>query len=121
MLHWVAPTIITLGLVLGIGSAIGHHLYYHYLDETLVTDQFQQTWALRYGSIFAIVTRICFSASLSTSIVQLFWHTFRKHSKTTTIKTVDYLFDITRNPLGFFSWRTWAFSPVLVFFGFIAW
>lgn len=120
-MHWVQPTIITTGLALGVGLAIAHHIYYHTLDGTIVADRFQQTWAIRYGSILAIATRVSFSACLGTSIVQLFWWTFQKPSKTTSMKTVDRLFDITRNPLGFFSWQTWAFSPLLVFLGLTAW
>ncbi|KAK6080184.1 hypothetical protein SCUP515_03609 [Seiridium cupressi] len=117
-MYWVTSTVILGGLGLGIGLAIGHHIYYMSLNDT-VADDFLQTWAIRFGSVFAVLTRVSFSASLATSIVQLLWKTFQGTSKSTSLSALDSLFDITRNPLGFFRWQTWTFNPVLVIFGVI--
>lgn len=120
-MHWKAPTILTVGLALGIALAIGHHLYYHSLDGTRVTNTFEQTWAIRIGSIFAVSVRVSFSLCLGVSVVQLFWKTFRKPAKTASLETVDALCNITNNPLGFIVRETWVFNPILVCLGFITW
>ncbi|KAF1812173.1 hypothetical protein P152DRAFT_370107, partial [Eremomyces bilateralis CBS 781.70] len=37
------------------------------------------------------------------------------------LSVADSLFDITSNPMGFFSYRLWKFSPLLVFLAVVHW
>ncbi|KAF4440706.1 hypothetical protein FACUT_3244 [Fusarium acutatum] len=49
--HKLTPTVLMTGsLFLGLILAIGHHLYYHYLDGRIIKSQNQQEWFLRVGT-----------------------------------------------------------------------
>jgi hypothetical protein len=109
------------GLLLGFILSVSHHLYYRSIDQVVITSITDQTWALRIGSTFAIAVRICLSTSLGTSIIQLFWRIFRDPQRSVSLSTVDKLFAITSQPLGFLSYRAWRYSPVLVSLGVISW
>lgn len=47
-IHWLHPTIMAVALTLGFPIAIGHHMYYRWLNGQVVGSTENQQWALRW-------------------------------------------------------------------------
>ena len=48
-MYWVPPTMMCASLLLGIGLAVGHHIYYSWLNGQDVGSTNNQQWSLRYA------------------------------------------------------------------------
>jgi len=46
-IHWLYPTLMTVSLLMGLLLAIGHHVYYRWLDGRPVGSVARQQWSLR--------------------------------------------------------------------------
>jgi hypothetical protein len=88
-------------LLFGVFAAIGHHLFYSYLnskevDETAV----DQTWAIRIGTAFAYLFKTTLVAAIAVVYAQSFWFTVRRNLF--EIDTLDNFFALLTNPLLFY-------------------
>ncbi|TLD13316.1 uncharacterized protein PgNI_02991 [Pyricularia grisea] len=98
---WSPPVIILLFLVIGVGSALGHHLYYRSLDEREVSSEQEQQWAIRIGTGLAFSAKVALVASVVLAYTQRLWVTVRKRSL--TLQNLDDAFSLPTSPLSFFS------------------
>ncbi|KAF5584024.1 uncharacterized protein FSUBG_12938 [Fusarium subglutinans] len=117
--HKLTPVLMTGSLFLGLVLAIGHHLYYHYLDGRIVKTQNQQEWFLRVGTGIAFLARALLSAAVGFAYTQILWRTLR--SKSVTIEGVNSLFGVLHNAWDFTTWELWTAAPALAAVAIIAW
>ncbi|KAF5253985.1 hypothetical protein FANTH_1167 [Fusarium anthophilum] len=117
--HKLTPILMTGSLFLGLVLAIGHHLYYHYLDGRIVKTQNQQEWFLRVGTGIAFLARALLSAAVGFAYTQILWRTLR--SKSVTIEGVNSLFGVLHNAWDFTTWELWTAAPALAAVAIIAW
>ncbi|KAF5572748.1 hypothetical protein FPANT_12852 [Fusarium pseudoanthophilum] len=117
--HKLTPVLMTGSLFLGLVLAIGHHLYYHYLDGRIIKSQNQQEWFLRVGTGIAFLTRALLSAAVGFAYTQILWRTLR--SKSVTIEGVNSLFGVLHNAWDFTTWELWTAAPALAAVAIIAW
>ncbi|EWZ89434.1 hypothetical protein NW765_015437 [Fusarium oxysporum] len=118
-IHKLTPVLMTGSLFLGLLLAIGHHLYYHYLDGRVIKSQNQQEWFLRVGTGIAFLARALLSAAVGFAYTQILWRTLR--SKSVTIEGVNSLFGVLHNAWDFTTWELWTAAPALAVVAIIAW
>ncbi|KAI1053456.1 hypothetical protein LB506_012547 [Fusarium annulatum] len=118
-IHKLTPILMTGSLFLGLILAIGHHLYYHYLDGRIIKSQNQQEWFLRVGTGIAFLARALLSAAVGFAYTQILWRTLR--SKSVTIEGVNSLFGVLHNAWDFTAWELWTATPALAVVAIIAW
>lgn len=118
-IHKLTPVLMTGSLFLGLLLAIGHHLYYHYLDGRVIKGQNQQEWFLRVGTGIAFLARALLSAAVGFAYTQILWRTLR--SKSVTIEGVNSLFGVLHNAWDFTTWELWTAAPALAVVAIIAW
>ncbi|EXL45915.1 hypothetical protein FOCG_11911 [Fusarium oxysporum f. sp. radicis-lycopersici 26381] len=118
-IHKLTPVLMTGSLFLGLLLAIGHHLYYHYLDGRVIKSQNQQEWFLRVGTGIAFLARALLSAAVGFAYTQILWRTLR--SKSVTIEGVNSLFGVLHNAWDFTTWELWTIAPALAVVAIIAW
>lgn len=106
-------------LVLGVALAIGHHLFYDYLNNRIVQNQNQQEWFLRIGTGVAFLTRALLSAAVGIAYTQILWRTLR--SKSVTIQGINSMFGVPHNAWDFTTSELWTAAPALTVIAAIAW
>lgn len=118
-IHKLTPILMTGSLFLGLFLAVGHHLYYHYLDGRIIKSQNQQEWFLRVGTGIAFLARALLSAAVGFAYTQILWRILRSNS--VTIEGVNSLFGVLHNAWDFTAWELWAAAPALAVVAIIAW
>lgn len=99
--YWVQPTLTVAYLVLGLFTAVSHHLYYFSLHhDTIYTDGRQQ-WPIRIGTGLTFLTIALFKMAVSAAYTQYVWTKLR--SKTFSLLGIDQLFALTTDATGLFS------------------
>ncbi|KAK1573296.1 uncharacterized protein LY79DRAFT_593985 [Colletotrichum navitas] len=88
-----------LWLALGIACAIGHHVFYHFLDGKPAEDQVRM---LRYGTALAFAAKASLGAAVISAFQQRVWTTVR--SRFMTIAALDSMFAATENFIALLSW-----------------
>ncbi|KAK1968956.1 hypothetical protein LY78DRAFT_727400 [Colletotrichum sublineola] len=96
---WHASLNMYLWLALGIACAIGHHVFYHFLDGNPAEDQVRM---LRYGTVLAFAAKASLGAAVISAFQQRIWTTVR--SRFMTIAALDSMFAATENFLALLSW-----------------
>lgn len=87
-------------LILGVGLAISHHLFYTYLNREAVDEAaVGQTWAIRIGSAFAYLFKTALVASIAVVYAQGFWFIVRRNLF--EVGAIDNFFGLLTNPLMF--------------------
>lgn len=87
-------------LLLALFAAIGHHLFYLYLDNREIDEAgIPQTWAIRIGNAFAYLFKTALVAALAVAYAQGFWFFVRR--KSFAISSLDHYFGVLSNPLLF--------------------
>ncbi|UQC75022.1 uncharacterized protein CLUP02_01675 [Colletotrichum lupini] len=94
--NWHSSWNMYLWLLLGIGCAIGHHVYYHTLDGQPADDQVRM---LRYGTILAFAAKASLGAAVISAFQQRIWTTVR--SRFMSIAALDSMFAATENVIAF--------------------
>ncbi|KAF2114839.1 hypothetical protein BDV96DRAFT_86392 [Lophiotrema nucula] len=79
----------------GIVLAVGHHLYYARLNDSLVGSAARQQWPLRFGTAFAFLVQICYANATGIAYVQWVWRRCRQQA--IQIGTIDAAFAVDRN------------------------
>lgn len=77
--HWRAPLVIVCSFIIAIILASAHHILYHFLDGTKVSDRVvvQQT-ILASGTALAFLFRACLLVGLGVTYCQVFWWSVRR-------------------------------------------
>lgn len=97
--------------LLGIACAMAHHFFYNSLHGTDVESNMSQEWAIRVGTGLAFVVKASLAASVGVAYTQRLWVTLK--TKTVTLAATDSLFQLTMNPMSFFSWEVLRKGKVL--------
>lgn len=98
-IHWYTPTSIILLFLLGIASAIAHHVFYRAMGETSAGDAERQQWVIRVGSGLAFLCKFSLAAVVGISRTQWVWVTLR--SKFLSLGGIDALFGVMSDPTFF--------------------
>jgi hypothetical protein len=87
-------------LLLGLLSAISHHLFYSYLHNRAIDEAaVSQNWSIRIGNAFAYLFKTALVAAVAVAYAQGFWYFARR--KSLEIGLLDNCFGVLYNPLGF--------------------
>ncbi|QPC71977.1 hypothetical protein HYE68_002729 [Fusarium pseudograminearum] len=117
--HKSTLVLMTGSLLAGLALAIGHHLFYDYLNGRIVQSQNQQEWFLRIGTAMAFLVRALLSAAIGIAYVQILWRMLR--SKSVTINGIDSLFGVSHNAWDLATLELWTAAPALTIVALIAW
>ncbi|TGO10908.1 hypothetical protein BTUL_0122g00180 [Botrytis tulipae] len=105
--------------VLGIALACTHHGYYSYLDGKQGTNNFQKQFSITLGSLLAFSVVSSFLAANCAAYPQYLWMFIRK--KAFTLSTLDKMFALTSDPMGFISVEIFRHAPVVVLLALVYW
>jgi hypothetical protein len=106
-------------VVCGAMISVGHHFYYHSLDNTLVNSVDQQTWAIRIGTGFAFLNKTFLTSAVGIAAAQQIWATLRR--KFVKLSAIDGMFDILTNPVSFLILDLWIYAKTLTLLAIISW
>ena len=107
-------------LVLGLLSAVGHHVFNrHWNGVDVQTASWSQDWVNRAGTSFAFLTKMFLGIATATAYTQCFWLTAQ--NQPLEIERLDSMFDVLDNALQFFHVSFWLRNPVLVLVAIITW
>ncbi|RPA76334.1 hypothetical protein BJ508DRAFT_379502 [Ascobolus immersus RN42] len=113
----IQPAMAALCFVLGLGAAIGHHVYNTVLDEQDVGDG--QMWSKWIGNGLAYFAKTMFVATVGVAWRQQIWNVVRK--RFISIEGVDTLFNLLGQPVGFFKMEVWKNGLFAVLVAIFAW
>ncbi|CEN62687.1 hypothetical protein ASPCAL09319 [Aspergillus calidoustus] len=116
---WQCPTMMIGFAVCGALLALGHHLYYDSLDNTLVTSTNQQTWAIRIGTGFAFLVKASLVSAVGVAAVQEIWAVLRR--KYMTLRGIDGMFAVLTSPLAFLVPDLWMYAKILTMMAIVSW
>lgn len=97
-IHWATPGGLVAFLLLGVASAVAHHMFYKSLDRTPLSE-FPQEWAVRIGTGLAFFTKSCLVASAAIAYRQHYWTLLR--TQALPVKTIDKVTGILSDPTCF--------------------
>lgn len=116
---WQFPALVT-GLFIGsLLFAVGHHLYYDKLSNTVVQSDSQQAWAIRIGTGLAFVTRMGLTIVVGIAGAQQLWLTLRR--KAISIADIDGMFDLLRDPIALFRRGVLVHAKTLSLIALVSW
>jgi hypothetical protein len=118
-IHWQQPTLILAFTLCGLAGAIGHHLYYHFLDNTLVSSTQSQQWALRFGTAFSVFTVTMLRAAVVAAHNQYIWKVFRDDAY--SVADLDKIFSLTSDFTGFFSLALFKCGRLVILLALLCW
>lgn len=98
-IHWYTPTTMALLFILGVASAVSHHVYYSQLDQTTAGNADQQQWVIQIGAGLAFLSGAALASVIGISRTQWVWVTLRR--RFITLAGIDALFGVTSDPLYF--------------------
>lgn len=117
--HNLALILMTGSLLAGLALAIGHHLFYDYLNDRIVESQNQQEWFLRIGTGMAFLVRALLSAAVGIAYTQILWRTLR--SRSITLGGINSLFGVSHTAWNFTNSELWTAAPGLAVVAIVAW
>jgi len=84
-------------LLLAVLVAVGHHLFYVYLDGRELNEVvLPQTWVIRVGNAFAFLFKLSLVSAIGVAYAQGFWFFVRR--KDIEIRSLDAMFGVLYNP-----------------------
>ncbi|KAL4907092.1 hypothetical protein BDW74DRAFT_190093, partial [Aspergillus multicolor] len=116
---WQCPTMMIGFTLSGALLALGHHLYYYSLDNTLVSSTDQQTWAIRIGTGFAFLVKASLVSAVGVAAVQEIWAVLRKNF--IKLRGIDGMFAVLTSPLAFLVPDLWMYAKILTIMALISW
>lgn len=93
--YYVMVTLFICAVIL----AVGHHLFYSYLDGRQLDQIFvSQAWITRSGNAFAFAFKTVLVAGLAIAYCQVLWYCVRRQAF--RIGSLDSMFSVLTDPLG---------------------
>lgn len=123
--HWKTPASMMFFLLAGIVCAIGHHLYYSWLDNQIVNhtdkswDITSQQWRLRIGTGFAFLVKVLLATSTIIAYRQCAWTEFDR--RTHSVQAIDVIFASTGDLISYLSPKFLFRVSPLPFIAAVAW
>ncbi|KAF2141994.1 uncharacterized protein K452DRAFT_308403 [Aplosporella prunicola CBS 121167] len=118
-INWKAPAWMGTAFILGAAFSIAHHVFYKSLDNTLVTSQAHQEFAIRIGTGLTFLTKSFFTAAVGAAFVQYFWVTVKK--KHISVSGLDEILSLTTDPTSFCSIEVLLHAKILALLAAIMW
>jgi hypothetical protein len=118
-IHWKQPALIISFALCGLAGAVGHHLYYHLIDGTVVSSTESQQWALRFGTAFSVFTITMLRAAVVAAYNQYIWKVFR--DKSFSVADLNKIFSLTSDFTGFFSLALFKHGRVVILLACLCW
>ncbi|KAM3068328.1 hypothetical protein ACMFMG_009466 [Clarireedia jacksonii] len=106
-------------LLLGVLFAVGHHQFYHFLNERIVGSDDQQQWFLRIGAGFAFIVKTTLTAAVQLAYTQILWRVLS--SRLISIKGIDSFFSIVNDAWHFRNGEIYRKGPALALVALIMW
>lgn len=91
--------------LLGLATAVGHHVLYTSLDGSLAGDVNRQEWSIRFGTALAYLTQTSLAASVVCAYSQHIWTVFK--AKSISIKGINAMFSASTDPIAFGTTEMW--------------
>ncbi|KAF1836652.1 hypothetical protein BDW02DRAFT_566744 [Decorospora gaudefroyi] len=88
---WSAVGISLSGFISSCAFAIGHHIFYSALHNTTVGSTARQEWAVRIGTLFAVLVGTSLCLAISSAYFQYLWHKLK--SARVSLAHLDDAFD----------------------------
>ena len=126
-IHYSTPAILLSSLLCGVAFAVGHHLFYSSLDgrpastDSMFLHVSHQRFNLAVGNTFAFAVKVCLTVAISTAYFQAFWRTTRRSKDGQRLSTLDTMFSILENAVGFWRANLWYRHPLLLCLAIISW
>ncbi|KAN0096013.1 hypothetical protein V8E51_014818 [Hyaloscypha variabilis] len=117
--HFLLPSLMCGGILLGTLVAVVHHFFYQSLNGRIVHSENQQQWFLRIGTGLSFLAKTFLTASAALGYTQLLWQTLR--SSPISLHGVDSLFGAATNAWHFTDWELWRRGPALAIVALIVW
>ncbi len=117
--RWASPSTMIFCFTLGLVFAVGHHLYYRWLDGQVVGDLNRQQWSLRIGNFFAVATSTMLKLAMANACLQYIW--LRLRQKAHKLETIDAAFSMTGDVLPFFHADLWRKMYIGVILAILIW
>ena len=115
---WGLAAVMLSLILLGICVAIAHHFANRALQNKPV-DVFSQLWAKNLGTLAATIVKVCFTFTVGLAFQEALWQSLRR--RPTKISSIDKLFTVETNLLGFLSWDALKTAPLPLVLATIAW
>lgn len=106
-------------LVVGVGLAVGHDLFYRYLAGKRVDAILSQTWVTNIGTAFAFLLRMFLVISAGIAFVQLQWKNMKTQSF--EVEEVDNMSGMLEDIFSLLHARLWLKVPTLTIVAIITW
>ncbi|KAK8209880.1 hypothetical protein IWZ01DRAFT_332530 [Phyllosticta capitalensis] len=110
-IHWQSPALMAGFFVAGVCLALGHHLHYQNLEGQVVGSATTQQWAIRFGTVFAFLSKACLTAAVGIAFTQRLWVTVKKEP--ISLRNLDNVFSLTTDPASFFSFEVLSSAKIL--------
>lgn len=118
-LHWRAPTMMVGYLLVGIGFALGHHLYWNSLEGTVVPSETDQEWSKRLGIVAAFIAQSTLTLAVGVAYTQRVWLSVKRRPM--TLSSLDKVFSLQEDVFAFLSWEVLRKVKFLCLLGLVAW
>ncbi|KAH7141648.1 hypothetical protein EDB81DRAFT_722915 [Dactylonectria macrodidyma] len=123
---WQTPAKMLGFLVLGIISALSHHLYYLSLSSTPVRTREDgaqawatQVWISRYGLALAFTTKTFLACAVAIAYKQRIWTNFRQRPY--SVSGINAIYDATTDILSFTNWEFVWRAKMATFLAALTW
>jgi len=122
-MHWTLPINTTLSLLVGVGLALGHHLFYRELagqvappgEYVLGQSRFpKQQFNIAVGTAFAFLVKSSLTLAITCSWIQLFWFVLRRTSTHPRLVDVDHAFSLLHDFRALFRISMWYRDYILL-------
>lgn len=117
--HWRAPTMMVGYLLVGIGFALGHHLYWYSLEGTVVPSETDQEWSKRLGIAAAFIAQSTLTLAVGVAYTQRVWLSVKRRPM--TLSGLDNGFSLQDDVFAFLSWKVLRKAKFLCLLGLVAW
>lgn len=117
--NWRAPTLMVVYLVVGLCFAVGHHVYWFSLHDTVVPSQTDQEWSQRLGIAAAFLAQSALTLAVGVAYTQRIWVAVRR--RPWTLAGLDKIFALQDDLVAFASAEVLGRAKLLCLLGLIAW
>jgi len=117
--NWKPPGLILSTLFFGIAFSITHHIHFRSLDGTPVGEKLPQQWSTFFGTGYAFLVIALLRTACTEAYQQYIWMVVKRTPFELT--TLDKLFALTSNPMGFWNVRVLKSARVAIFIALICW
>jgi hypothetical protein len=118
-IDWRVPTVMTSSLLLGVASAVGHHVLYTHYDGQIANDLTKQRYIINAGTGLAFLVKMFLAIATGTAYVQQFWLSVKHEPK--SFHAINTLYSVLGNAFLFRNLKLWLRNFTLAGLALITW